>query len=68
MVLLGRGWPRCFLGHPCPADPARPTGPAPLLPAGAATVVVVVVTSYLTFEPPTRHALRTPSTDGLRAA
>ncbi|MFH9808606.1 FtsX-like permease family protein [Streptomyces olivaceus] len=55
LALLGQG----FLGHPWPA------GPAWLLPAVAATVVA---TAYLTVELPTRHALRTPPADGLRAA
>ncbi|CAM5495011.1 ABC transporter permease OS=Streptomyces tendae OX=1932 GN=GUR47_20390 PE=4 SV=1 [Streptomyces tendae] len=50
LALLGQG----FLGHPWPA------GPAWLLPAVAATVVL---TSYLTIELPTRHALRTPPAD-----
>ncbi|CAM5579437.1 ABC transporter permease [Streptomyces violaceorubidus] len=53
LALLGQG----FLGHPWPA------GPAWLLPAVAATVVL---TSCLTIELPTRHALRTPPADGLR--
>ncbi|NHI08378.1 hypothetical protein STPH2_3742 [Streptomyces sp. KO7888] len=53
LALLGQG----FLGHPWPA------GPAWLLPAVAATVVL---TSYLTTELPTRHALRTPPAEGLR--
>ncbi|MBZ6229734.1 FtsX-like permease family protein [Streptomyces olivaceus] len=55
LALLGQG----FLGRPWPA------GPAWLLPAVAATVVA---TAYLTVELPTRHALRTPPADGLRAA
>ncbi|WP_399886779.1 FtsX-like permease family protein [Streptomyces sp. BBFR51] len=55
LALLGQG----FLGHPWPA------GPAWLLPAVAATVVL---TSYLTIELPTRHALRTPPAEALRAA
>ncbi|AXL89560.1 hypothetical protein C4J65_15615 [Streptomyces sp. CB09001] len=54
LALLGQG----FLGRPWPA------GPAWLLPAVAATVAL---TSYLTTELPTRHALRTPPADGLRA-
>ncbi|MEU8729090.1 FtsX-like permease family protein [Streptomyces tendae] len=53
LALLGQG----FLGRPWPA------GPAWLLPAVAATVVL---TSYLTIELPTRHALRTPPADALR--
>ncbi|MFJ6075604.1 FtsX-like permease family protein [Streptomyces sp. NPDC093065] len=53
LALLGQG----FLGHPWPA------GPAWLLPAVAATVAL---TSYLTTELPTRHALRTPPADALR--
>ncbi|WP_370667041.1 FtsX-like permease family protein [Streptomyces sp. IBSBF 2507] len=53
LALLGQG----FLGHPWPA------GPAWLLPAVAATVAL---TSYLTIELPTRHALRTPPADALR--
>jgi putative ABC transport system permease protein len=53
LALLGQG----FLGHPWPA------GPAWLLPAVAATVVL---TAYLTIELPTRHALRTPPADALR--
>ncbi|MFE1032345.1 FtsX-like permease family protein [Streptomyces sp. NPDC058807] len=55
LALLGQG----FLGRPWPA------GPAWLLPAVAATVVL---TSFLTVELPTRHALRTPPADALRAA
>ncbi|AQS68555.1 FtsX-like permease family protein [Streptomyces pactum] len=55
LALLGQG----FLGRPWPA------GPAWLLPAVAATVVL---TSYLTVELPTRHALRTPPADALREA
>lgn len=55
LALLGQG----FLGHPWPS------GPAWLLPAVAATVVL---TSFLTIELPTRHALRTPPADALRAA
>ncbi|MES4833290.1 FtsX-like permease family protein, partial [Streptomyces anthocyanicus] len=54
LALLGQG----LLGRPWPA------GPAWLLPAVAATVAL---TSYLTTELPTRHALRTPPADGLRA-
>ncbi|MFD5439976.1 FtsX-like permease family protein [Streptomyces tendae] len=53
LALLGQG----FLGHPWPA------GPPWLLPAVAATVAL---TSYLTIELPTRHALRTPPADALR--
>ncbi|MFC8082313.1 FtsX-like permease family protein [Streptomyces sp. NPDC057340] len=53
LALLGQG----FLGRPWPA------GPAWLLPAVAATVAL---TSYLTIELPTRHALRTPPADALR--
>ncbi|MFJ8805432.1 FtsX-like permease family protein [Streptomyces sp. NPDC102490] len=53
LALLGQG----FLGRPWPA------GPAWLLPAVAATVVL---TAYLTIELPTRHALRTPPADALR--
>ncbi|OWA08318.1 hypothetical protein B9W62_18815 [Streptomyces sp. CS113] len=53
LALLGQG----FLGRPWPA------GPAWLLPAVAVTVVL---TSYLTIELPTRHALRTPPADALR--
>ncbi|MEU5741454.1 ABC transporter permease [Streptomyces tendae] len=53
LALLGQG----FLGHPWPA------GPAWLLPAVAATVAL---TSYLTIELPTRHALRRPPADALR--
>ncbi|MFG2319525.1 FtsX-like permease family protein [Streptomyces tendae] len=53
LALLGQG----FLGRPWPA------GPPWLLPAVAATVVL---TSYLTIELPTRHALRTPPADALR--
>ncbi|WP_282087274.1 FtsX-like permease family protein [Streptomyces tendae] len=53
LALLGQG----FLGHPWPA------GPPWLLPAVAATVAL---TSYLTIEIPTRHALRTPPADALR--
>ncbi|MGW2295343.1 FtsX-like permease family protein [Streptomyces violaceorubidus] len=53
LALLGQG----FLGRPWPA------GPAWLLPAVAATVVL---TSYLTIELPTRHALRTPPAEALR--
>ncbi|MFD7566618.1 FtsX-like permease family protein [Streptomyces tendae] len=53
LALLGQG----FLGHPWPA------GPSWLLPAVAATVAL---TSYLTIELPTRHALRTPPADALR--
>ncbi|MGC9442057.1 FtsX-like permease family protein [Streptomyces sp. WG5] len=55
LALLGQG----FLGRPWPA------GPAWLLPAVAATVAL---TSFLTVELPTRHALRTPPADALRAA
>ncbi|MFH8975060.1 FtsX-like permease family protein [Streptomyces sp. NPDC017890] len=55
LALLGQG----FLGRPWPA------GPAWLLPAVAATVTL---TSFLTVELPTRHALRTPPADALRAA
>ncbi|WP_217244725.1 FtsX-like permease family protein [Streptomyces sp. AC602_WCS936] len=54
LALLGQG----FLGRPWPA------GPAWLLPAVAATVVL---TSFVTVELPTRHALRTPPADALRA-
>ncbi|GGQ29790.1 hypothetical protein GCM10010279_42320 [Streptomyces mutabilis] len=54
LALLGQG----FLGRPWPA------GPAWLLPAVAATVVL---TAYATIELPTRHALRTPPADALRA-
>ncbi|MGC9497691.1 FtsX-like permease family protein [Streptomyces sp. WG7] len=54
LALLGQG----FLGRPWPA------GPAWLLPAVAATVAL---TSFLTIELPTRHALRTPPADALRA-
>ncbi|MFE0367006.1 FtsX-like permease family protein [Streptomyces tendae] len=53
LALLGQG----FLGHPWPA------GPAWLLPAVAGAVAL---TSYLTIELPTRHALRTPPADALR--
>ncbi|MEU1087340.1 FtsX-like permease family protein [Streptomyces sp. NPDC005892] len=53
--LLGQG----YLGHPWPA------GPAWLLPA---VVVTVALTSFLTVELPTRHALRTPPADALRTA
>ncbi|MFI0834499.1 FtsX-like permease family protein [Streptomyces sp. NPDC021140] len=53
LALLGQG----LLGRPWPA------GPAWLLPAVAATVVL---TSYLTIELPTRHSLRTPPADALR--
>ncbi|MFE6634972.1 FtsX-like permease family protein [Streptomyces tendae] len=53
LALLGQG----FLGRPWPA------GPSWLLPAVAATVAL---TSYLTIELPTRHALRTPPADALR--
>ncbi|MEU2248720.1 FtsX-like permease family protein [Streptomyces sp. NPDC019224] len=55
LSLLGQG----YLGHPWPA------GPAWLLPA---VVVTVAVTSFLTVELPTRHALRTPPADALRTA
>ncbi|MET9820082.1 FtsX-like permease family protein [Streptomyces sp. NPDC006349] len=55
LALLGQG----FLGRPWPA------GPAWLLPAAAATVTL---TSWLTVELPTRHALRTPPAEALRAA
>ncbi|WP_369176468.1 FtsX-like permease family protein [Streptomyces mutabilis] len=55
LALLGQG----FLGRPWPA------GPAWLLPAVASTVVL---TAYVTIELPTRHALRTPPADALRAA
>ncbi|MFG2545760.1 FtsX-like permease family protein [Streptomyces sp. NPDC048594] len=54
LALLGQG----FLGRPWPA------GPAWLLPAAAATVVA---TAWLTVELPTRHALRTPPAEALRA-
>jgi putative ABC transport system permease protein len=54
LALLGQG----FLGHPWP------TGPAWLLPAVAATVVV---TSFLTIEFPTRQALRMPPADAVRS-
>ncbi|MFG2680372.1 FtsX-like permease family protein [Streptomyces sp. NPDC048392] len=54
LALLGQG----LLGRPWPA------GPAWLLPAVAATVAL---TSWLTVELPTRHALRTPPAEALRA-
>ncbi|MDH6604991.1 putative ABC transport system permease protein [Streptomyces sp. SAI-208] len=54
LALLGQG----FLGHPWP------TGPLWLLPAIAATVAT---TSFLTVELPTRHALRTPPAEAMRA-
>ncbi|MEW2401681.1 FtsX-like permease family protein [Streptomyces sp. NPDC046862] len=54
LALLGQG----FLGRPWPE------GPAWLLPAIAATVVV---TAFLTIDLPTRQALRTPPAEALRA-
>ncbi|MFF3378582.1 FtsX-like permease family protein [Streptomyces sp. NPDC002680] len=54
LALLGQG----FLGRPWPA------GPVWLLPALALTVTA---TAFLTIELPTRHALRTPPADALRA-